>query len=97
MLILTTYDIDTTTPAGARRLTRVAKCCLRYGVRVQASVFECRIDASQYASLKHDLAGEIDVAMDSVRFYRLGDHAQGRVETLGISHGANVAEDPLIL
>ena len=97
MLILVTYDIEIATPAGARRLVRVAKCCLRYGVRVQASVFECRIDATQFVSLKHDLAREIDAAMDSVRFYRLGDHAQGKVETLGISHGVNMEGDPLIL
>lgn len=96
MLILVTYDIDTTDPAGARRLHRVARQCQRYGVRVQMSVFECRIDATQYTAMKQALEREIDPALDSVRFYRLGDHAQGKVETFGLAHGLNM-EDTLIL
>ena len=40
MLILVTYDVDTTSPEGQRRLRRVAKECLNYGQRVQNSVFE---------------------------------------------------------
>ena len=84
MLILVTYDIDTTTPSGAHRLHRVAKRCLRYSVRVQGSVFECRINHTQYTCLKHELQEEIDPSKDSVRFYRLGDHAQNKVESLGI-------------
>jgi CRISPR-associated protein Cas2 len=35
MLILITYDINITTPEGQRRLRRVAKQCVNYGVRVQ--------------------------------------------------------------
>lgn len=96
MLILVTYDIDTTTPSGVRRLHRVAKQCQRYGVRVQASVFECQIDCTQYAAMKLDLQREVDPAQDSVRFYRLGNHAQSKVETFGISHGLDM-EGTLIL
>lgn len=41
MYILITYDVETTTTEGQRRLTKVAKCCKNYGQRVQNSVFEC--------------------------------------------------------
>lgn len=43
MYILVTYDVDTTTKEGARRLRQVAKACQDYGQRVQNSVFECEL------------------------------------------------------
>ena len=48
MMLLVTYDVNTTHAAGARRLRRVAKCCMAYGQRVQNSVFEC---SGEYATL----------------------------------------------
>ena len=39
MLILITYDVDTTTKEGEKRLRKVAKECVNYGQRVQNSVF----------------------------------------------------------
>ena len=41
MLVLVTYDVNTETAAGRRRLRKVAKVCVDYGQRVQNSVFEC--------------------------------------------------------
>ena len=87
MLILITYDINITTSDGQRRLRRVAKQCVNYGVRVQNSVFECRVDATQYTRLKHALPEEIDDSHDSIRFYRLGDNAANKVEHFGVEHG----------
>ena len=52
MYILITYDVDTTTKEGARRLRHVAKACLDYGQRVQNSVFECEVTEAQYCILK---------------------------------------------
>ena len=43
MHILVTYDVDTTSKEGARRLRHVAKACIDYGQRVQNSVFECEV------------------------------------------------------
>ena len=40
MLVLITYDVDTTDAAGRRRLRQIAKKCVDHGQRVQASVFE---------------------------------------------------------
>lgn len=70
MDILVTYDIDTSTRVGARRLTRVAHACERYGVRVQDSVFECRLLPSRYQHLVEELRQLIDKRADSVYFYR---------------------------
>lgn len=47
MLVLITYDVNTQTSAGKRRLRKVAKECTNYGTRVQNSVFECQMDATK--------------------------------------------------
>lgn len=47
MLVLITYDVSTQDAAGKTRLRKVAKECVNYGQRVQNSVFECILDASQ--------------------------------------------------
>ena len=31
MMVLITYDVNTETPAGQKRLRKVAKACLNYG------------------------------------------------------------------
>ena len=71
MLVLITYDVNTETPAGRKRLRKVAKRCVDHGQRVQNSVFECLLDAAQYAVLKAELTALIDPALDSLRFYQL--------------------------
>lgn len=40
MMLVVTYDVDTSDTAGQKRLRKVAKICERYGMRVQNSVFE---------------------------------------------------------
>lgn len=95
MLVLVTYDVATTTPAGRRRLHRVAKACLDYGQRVQNSVFECQVDAAQWSELEHRLLSIIDPDEDSLRCYFLGSNWRHRVE----HHGAKPSTDlggPLI-
>ncbi len=83
MLMLVTYDVNTETPAGRRRLRRVARACLDYGQRVQQSVFECEVAPAQWTALRARLAAEIDPAHDSLRFYSLGAGGRRRVEHLG--------------
>lgn len=39
MLVLITYDVNTETASGKKRLRKVAKECQNYGQRVQNSVF----------------------------------------------------------
>ena len=70
MDVLLTYDIDTRTRAGQRRLARVAKVCEGFGVRVQFSVFECRLSAAALVRLTGELTETIDSHTDSVHLYR---------------------------
>lgn len=96
MLVLVSYDVQTTTAAGRRRLRRVAKACLDWGQRVQYSVFECELDPTQWAMLKGRLLGEIDPATDSLRFYYLGANARRKVEHVGAKPAVDL-EAPLII
>ena len=52
MLVLITYDVNTQTAAGRKRLRKVAKECTNYGQRVQNSVFECQMDATKCRQVK---------------------------------------------
>lgn len=84
MLIIATYDVSTETSEGRRRLRRVAKVCLRYGQRVQKSVFECQVDQMQYEELERALLAEIDLEEDNLRFYRLTEPHELRVKQYGV-------------
>ncbi|MED1490518.1 CRISPR-associated endonuclease Cas2 [Bacillus smithii] len=95
MLVLITYDVSTSGSAGQKRLRKVAKVCQNYGQRVQNSVFECVVDAAQFAALKIELANIIDEEQDSLRFYKLGNHYKSKVEHIGIKQSVDV-EGPLI-
>jgi CRISPR-associated protein Cas2 len=96
MLVLVTYDVNTETPAGRRRLRRVARACENYGQRVQFSVFECLVDPGQWSALRFRLTEEIDEDQDSLRFYFLGSNWKRRVEHVG-AKPAYDPEGPLIV
>ncbi len=95
MFVLITYDVSTEDTAGKKRLRRVAKICMNYGVRVQNSVFECVAEPAKILELKSKLAKEIDPERDSLRFYELGNRAKPKVEHIGAKETINV-EKPLI-
>ena len=96
MLVLITYDVNTETAAGRARLRKVAKQCVNYGRRVQNSVFECIVDNAQCIMLKSLLADIIDVSVDSLRFYYLGNKYATMVEQIGVDKGI-AADDVLIV
>ena len=83
MLLLVTYDVNTTDAQGRKRLRQMAKVCVDHGQRVQNSVFECIVDAAQSKRLKAKLIALIDEECDSLRFYELGNRYQGKVEHVG--------------
>ena len=93
MLVLVTYDVNTQDKEGRKRLRRVAKQCMNYGVRVQNSVFECVVDAAQLRKLKKYLTDEIDPKKDSLRFYNLGNKAKSNVEHIGVKAALDVEGD----
>ncbi|WP_094606368.1 CRISPR-associated endoribonuclease Cas2 [Sporomusa silvacetica DSM 10669] len=83
MLVLITYDVNVTTESGKSRLRKVAKQCVNCGQRVQNSVFECLLDPTQFAQLKHRLEGIVDPKTDSLRYYFLGSNWKKRIEHFG--------------
>lgn len=96
MLLLITYDVNTESTGGKKRLRKVAKQCENYGRRVQNSVFECIVDQAQSVMLKSILTEIIDESVDSLRFYYLGNKYQTKVEHVGIDRGIAI-DQPLIL
>ena len=96
MLVLVSYDVEVTSPGGARRLRRIARACQDYGQRVQFSVFEIEVTPDQWVLLRARLLGEIDAERDSLRFYFLGKDGRRRVEHVGAKPAADF-DAPLIL
>jgi CRISPR-associated protein Cas2 len=82
-MVLITYDVNTTTSEGRRRLRKVARHCLNYGQRVQFSVFECVVDPAQFRKLRNLLESTIDPETDSLRYYQLGANWRRRVVHVG--------------
>jgi CRISPR-associated protein Cas2 len=96
MMVLVSYDVSTKTPAGTKRLRKIAEACLDHGLRVQYSVFECNLDPMHWELLKDRLLGLYDAEKDSLRFYFLGSNWQRRVEHHGAKGIASI-EEPMIL
>ena len=96
MLVLITYDVNTSSPSGRKRLRQVAKQCVNYGRRVQNSVFECKISNHEMWLLKECLLNIINEQEDSLRLYYLGNNYKTKVEHFGIDLGINV-DEPLLL
>jgi CRISPR-associated protein Cas2 len=80
MELLVTYDVETTTPEGQRRLRKVAKICEGFGARVQKSVFEIVCEPAQRLKLEANLLATIDPKVDSIRIYTVphGTFAQAQ-------------------
>ena len=97
MLVLVTYDVETITRAGRKRLRQVAKQCINFGQRVQNSVFECVIDSTQLAHLKFRLLDIIDKEKDSLRLYYLGNNWNSKVDHFGAKPIFNPEDDTLII
>jgi CRISPR-associated protein Cas2 len=96
MMVLVTYDVNTTAPGGAGRLRRVAKACRDFGQRVQFSVFEIDVDPAQWTMVKARLEAIIDPERDSLRYYHLGANWKRRVEHVGAKPATDL-DGPLIV
>lgn len=95
MLILVSYDVNTISEGGARRLRRIARACQDYGQRVQYSVFEIEVGTAQWVPLKSKLCGLIDPETDSLRFYYLGQNWKHKVEHIGAKPSVDL-QGPLV-
>lgn len=81
--LLVTYDVDTSTKAGQRRLKRVAKICEGYGQRVQYSVFACSVTRAQREELEDRLRRTMKEEEDSLHVYLLPGGRERCVRTFG--------------
>jgi CRISPR-associated protein Cas2 len=96
MMVLVTYDVNTETEAGKKRLHKMAKHCKNYGQRVQDSVFECIIDPAQLRQLKEGIIKIMNEDTDSIRFYYLGDEYRNRVEHVGAKKPLDLEGDLIV-
>ena len=78
MLTLVAYDIT-----DDKRLRRVAQLCEDYGVRVQYSLFECRLDEDSFNDFWLGLLGLIDEEEDRLVAYKLDARAARETLTAG--------------
>lgn len=96
MELLVTYDVNTGTPDGRRRLRRVAQICVAYGQRVQKSVFECVLNPGQLVEFRHRLLQIIDQREDNLRIYRLREPRERFLEVWGMPPEFDL-RDPLVV
>ena len=96
MMVLITYDVDTISETGAKRLRKVAKVCQDYGQRVQNSVFECRLTEAQFVLVKNKIENIINTELDNVRFYFLGNNWPNRIEMIGKKNGVDLDRELII-
>jgi CRISPR-associated protein Cas2 len=82
-MVLITYDVNTETPAGRKRLRKVSDLCQDYGQRVQNSVFECIIEPANLKMMQIRLENLINKETDSIRYYFLGNDWQNKVQHIG--------------
>ena len=96
MLVLITYDVDTISETGQKRLRKVAKLCQDYGQRVQNSVFECRLSEAQFVVLKNKLESIMNHDLDNIRFYFLGKNWKNRIESIGKQMVMDIDEELIV-
>ena len=78
MLTVVAYDIT-----DPKRLARVAKVCQDYGVRVQYSIFECRLDEDEFTDFWLKLLEEIDDDEDRMVAYKIDARCAKETLTAG--------------
>lgn len=91
MLIVVVYDIS------SESANKVIKLCSKYGQRVQNSVFECQLNWSQYLELKANLSATIDLKIDSIIIYNLGNTFKDKVDVIGKQKQLYKQENTLII
>lgn len=78
MLTIVAYDI-----ADTKRLARVARVCEDFGVRVQYSIFECRLEEKAFESFWSRLLKEIDTEEDRIVAYKIDARSARQTRTAG--------------
>lgn len=97
MLVLVSYDVETKNTQGQKRLRKISRICQKYGMRVQNSVFECHVNASQKITLTQEILAVADLNCDSIRIYELGNRYKGRVEHYGVKSVDDLSSDVILV
>ena len=79
MFIVVAYDVE-----DDRRRTRLHRLLQGYGFGVQKSVFECHLDAGQFARLRQAAERLIRKRCDSLRYYPLCGQCRERATAVGV-------------
>ena len=74
---------------------RVVKILLKYGVRVQKSVFECMLNDARFVEMKNLLDKLINPDEDSIRYYQLCVNCEKCVAVSGL--GSYTGREDLII
>ncbi len=78
MLTVVAYDIR-----DHKRLSRVARVCEDFGLRVQYSLFECHLEPPEFDELWRRLLSEMDLGEDRIVAYPLDAKAAKKIITAG--------------
>ena len=79
MLAILSYDIR-----NPSRLAKVAKTCEFYGIRVQYSVFELRVDEDELGKLWEKLKKIIDPNEDRITCYKICSNCAEKIRDAGV-------------
>lgn len=96
MFLLVTYDVNTTTAEGRKRLSKLAKICCNYGQRVQNSVFECELDNARFVEVREKMLKIINDEQDSLRIYHLGSNYHKKIEHYGKNNSLDIDGELII-
>jgi len=78
MHLIIAYDI-----ADPKRLKKISDCCENYGVRVQYSIFECRLEADRFDKMWNELDSMINQKEDKLVAYPLHGSNARNIRTAG--------------
>ena len=80
-----------------KKRTKLAKKLCGYGMRVQYSVFECRLDSKKLKEMKKEALKFIDKDKDSLRIYKICNDCERKIESFGIKQGIGKEDKPIII
>ncbi len=92
MLIVVSYDV-----IDNKKRTKLAKKLCDFGIRVQYSVFECRLNKSQLKEMRKESLKFIDEEKDSLRIYKICSDCVQKIESYGIKQGLEEEDKPIVI
>ena len=90
--MIVAYDI-----ADPKRLTRVARIMLDYGVRVQKSIFEVKVTQQVFAEMKARVEKVIVPEDDGVKYFPICEKCAGTVEIIGLGRFTDPDEEYYVI